>query len=71
MLQHLHQRMPPGPCPPNDSKEWRPFREQIQRALVETISDLDEAFANEGFDAGCTVTICVVVRPLNPGVLHA
>lgn len=48
----------------NNSNEWRPFREQIQRALVESISELDELFADKDYDAGCTVTICIVVRPM-------
>lgn len=59
--------MPSG-HPPLEHQEpaFTMWREALQRALVETFCDLNEAFACKGQLAGSTITVVIQVACLLP-----
>lgn len=61
VAQVLHEKMPFGPCPERDDRRWKPFRTQIQKALVETVAVLESDFAKQGLKDGSTLTVVVLV----------
>lgn len=61
--QTLEEKLPAG-NPPSESNEpeYSRWREELQRALVETFCDLSEDFACKGKLAGTTVTVVLQVQ---------
>lgn len=61
-MQTLEEKIPAG-HPPSESDEpaYTQWREELQRALVETFCDLNEAFACKGLLAGATITVMIQV----------
>lgn len=61
--QILEEKLPPG-NPPAEGNEpaFTKWREELQRALVETFCELCEDFACKGQLAGTTVTVVLQVN---------
>jgi hypothetical protein len=64
-VQKLEEKLPTGHPPSEGSEpEYSRWREELQRALVETFCDLNEDFACKGQLAGTTVTVVLQVETL-------
>ena len=62
--QTLEEKLPAGHPPSEGSEpEYTRWREELQRALVETFCDCSEDFACKGQLAGTTVTVVLQVPP--------
>ncbi len=61
--QVLEEKLPPGNPPAEESEPaFSNWREELQRALVETFCDVSEDFACKGQLAGTTITVVLQVR---------
>ena len=63
--QVLEEKLPPGNPPAEGSEPaYSRWREELQRALVETFCDVSEDFACKGQLAGTTITVVLQVHHL-------
>lgn len=61
LVEVLEARLPAGVPPQMGTPAHEPWREDIQLALVETMAELNRAFAERGIQAGCTATLVLQI----------